>query len=331
MIRRALFGLTLALFLILTPISTWAQSEIGFNPTGATSLSVTTSSANVALPSTAGNAFISNVGSSTAYIKFGTGSVTAATTDFPIPAGYSVVYSRGQNTHIAAITAASTASLLITTGQGLPYAAGGGGSGGGGGGASDITSWAGVALGAPSAYGTSPGAVTVPGVNAYVTNAGVAQDSTTLGQTGALVQLSTLTSPGSYTTAKTNPFTGTREGAVRMALQGSADTGNGITPVISSAAESNKVIKNSAGNLYKWMAKIGATPGNIILYNGTSAPSAGGAAISGVCYDAPANSTVGDDFPFGDAFSTGLVLVFSTTGCLTNTASSTVLFSGWMK
>lgn len=51
--------------------------------------------------------------------------------------------------------------------------------GGGGGGSvtqgttpwvDDITQWANVALGAPSNYGTSPGAVAVPGVNAFVTN-----------------------------------------------------------------------------------------------------------------------------------------------------------------
>ena len=34
----------------------------------------------------------------------------------------------------------------------------------------DVTQWANVAVGAPSAYGTSPGAVTVMGVNAFVTN-----------------------------------------------------------------------------------------------------------------------------------------------------------------
>ncbi len=34
----------------------------------------------------------------------------------------------------------------------------------------DTSSWAGTVLGAPSAYGTSPGAVNVPGVNAFVTN-----------------------------------------------------------------------------------------------------------------------------------------------------------------
>ena len=34
----------------------------------------------------------------------------------------------------------------------------------------NITQWNSVALGSPSAYGTSPGAVNVPGVNAFVTN-----------------------------------------------------------------------------------------------------------------------------------------------------------------
>lgn len=43
--------------------------------------------------------------------------------------------------------------------------------GGGGGGDVNVTEWASTALGAPSTFGTSPGAVTVPGVNAYVTNA----------------------------------------------------------------------------------------------------------------------------------------------------------------
>jgi hypothetical protein len=35
---------------------------------------------------------------------------------------------------------------------------------------SDISAWAGTQLGAPSNYGTSPGAVAVPGVNAFITN-----------------------------------------------------------------------------------------------------------------------------------------------------------------
>lgn len=44
------------------------------------------------------------------------------------------------------------------------------GSGGGGASSVNIASVNGVALGSPSAYGTSPGAIAVPGVNAFVTN-----------------------------------------------------------------------------------------------------------------------------------------------------------------
>jgi hypothetical protein len=54
-------------------------------------------------------------------------------------------------------------------GTGLPTGTGGGG-GAGGGGSSAITTWAGGTLGAMANYGTSPGAVLVPGVNAFVTN-----------------------------------------------------------------------------------------------------------------------------------------------------------------
>ncbi len=46
-----------------------------------------------------------------------------------------------------------------------------GGGGGGGTANNNITQWDSVALGAPSNYGTSPGAVIVPGVNSFVTNA----------------------------------------------------------------------------------------------------------------------------------------------------------------
>ena len=54
---------------------------------------------------------------------------------------------------------------------------------------SDNSSWAGTALGAPSNYGTSPGAVTVPGVNAFVTNTvAVSLTSTTITGTVAVTQ-----------------------------------------------------------------------------------------------------------------------------------------------
>lgn len=111
-------------------------------------------------------------------------------------------------------------------------------------------------------------------------------------------------------------------------------TDSGITIVKSLALESNHVLKASAGNLYSVYVTTGATAGWLLTYNGTSAPTAGGAAIAPVdCVIAPANSTVGismgGDPP--DAYATGIVAIFSSSGCLTNTASSTVFFKGRIK
>ena len=89
---------------------------------------------------------------------------------------------------IALTGAAGTGSVRGTLyGYRTGYTAGTGGSGGGGGGGTgcpnpcpvtqstspwvdNIAQWASASLGAPSNYGTSPGAVTVPGVNAFITN-----------------------------------------------------------------------------------------------------------------------------------------------------------------
>jgi hypothetical protein len=62
--------------------------------------------------------------------------------------------------------------------------------------------WAGTALGAPSNYGTSPGAVAVPGVNAYITNtpavsgSGIFQVSPTSSANGATNQFFTAITDG---------------------------------------------------------------------------------------------------------------------------------------
>lgn len=84
-----------------------------------------------------------------------------------------------QNTAQPVITGYLTTSGCPSTALTPCFVQYGVGGGGGGGGSvtqgttpwvDDITQWANVALGAPSNYGTSPGAVTVPGVNAFVTN-----------------------------------------------------------------------------------------------------------------------------------------------------------------
>lgn len=91
------------------------------------SISATTSSARAAIrlqPTGAHQARLYNAGSATVFWAAGDGAVTAAATDVPLPSGAIEVVtilnaSASPATHVAAITASGTATLYITTGQGL--------------------------------------------------------------------------------------------------------------------------------------------------------------------------------------------------------------------
>jgi hypothetical protein len=101
-----------------------------FAPVASATLALSTSSDRVALPSSDQTAIVTNTGSVTAYIKLGSASVTAATTDFAIPAGVSIALRPGTNTYIAGIVGSGTGSLAITTGTGSAAMGGGGGGSG---------------------------------------------------------------------------------------------------------------------------------------------------------------------------------------------------------
>lgn len=104
-----------------------------FSPSGAASLSTSTTSARVALPSGA-NVLLVNNGSADLYYKLGSSTVAATTADFPLPAGRAIVVSAGSNGYVAAITGSGSTTLAVTTGSGSPVISGGGGGGGSGGG-----------------------------------------------------------------------------------------------------------------------------------------------------------------------------------------------------
>lgn len=90
---------------------------------------------------------------------------------------------------------------------------------------------------------------------------------------------------------------------------------NAITPVVASAA-SSLVVKASAGNLYGASMTAGATAGFLIAYNAAAAP-AGGASLTAalilaaVPVAANGAASIGD-FQIPDRFTTGIVLLFST-------------------
>ena len=90
-----------------------------FQPSDApVNLTVTTASARTALP-LASVVRLGNASDSAISVRFGTGTVIAATTDMDIMPGTAEVFRVPANaTHIAAIVASNTATLKITPGDG---------------------------------------------------------------------------------------------------------------------------------------------------------------------------------------------------------------------
>lgn len=215
----------------------------GFTPNGnVANLSVTTSSANVALP--AGTVIaVLNSGATDASIKLSVGAGSAATTDFVLKSGATVGLTPDSNTFINAITASSTTTLSMAGGTGLVSGYGGGGSGGSGGAVTNAGTFAvqpagsvahdGVGTGVNPvlegcyASAAAPAEVSADGdaVRAwclrsgaravYVSNNGSAQGAAIAGQTPSTIACQSLTSsPSVYTTATTNPVTCNEYGAI---------------------------------------------------------------------------------------------------------------------
>lgn len=107
---------------LLSSMPSYAASVdvAAFAPTSLkASLSVTTTSGNVALPSADPTVEVRNEGANDVYVKFGVDNTVVATTnDFLVKSGKTVILNAKQNTYIAGITAASTSTLRIFSGTG---------------------------------------------------------------------------------------------------------------------------------------------------------------------------------------------------------------------
>ena len=102
----------------------------------------------------------------------------------------------------------------------------------------------------------------------------------------------------------------------------SSTAANGITPVVSAAAEDNHVLKNAAGNLYSvYAVNLTTTPGFLVVVNATSNP--GDGAITPLdCAPLPASGSASINYLAGppSAYSTGITAVItSSTTCFTKT------------
>lgn len=112
----------------------------------------------------------------------------------------------------------------------------------------------------------------------------------------------------------------------------SAAAAAGLTPTTSAALTANSIIKASAGNLYSFEVSADSTLSAaawwIMVYNAASAP-ADGAVTPLKCYALPSGAvSYAAAFPTPIAFSTGITIGVSTTGCFTKTASTHAFISG---
>lgn len=101
------------------------------------------------------------------------------------------------------------------------------------------------------------------------------------------------------------------------------------TPVVSVAAEGSHLLKGSPGCLIATYVTVGATGGFLMVFNLITAPPDG--AVTPVeCIQVAANTTNFLNWAPQppEWFSTGIVAVFSTTGCFTKTVSATAFFHG---
>lgn len=110
------------------------------------------------------------------------------------------------------------------------------------------------------------------------------------------------------------PVRGDTNGLYNVAASSSA-AAVGLTPITATNV-SSLVVKASAGNFYGGTIVAGATAGFLIAYNAASAPASGAALtaaqILGVVQVAANGSAALGEYTVPDRFSTGVVLLFST-------------------
>lgn len=148
---------------------------------------------------------------------------------------------------------------------------------------------------------------------------GLAQGSTTSGQTGSLVMGAVTTSAPSYTTAQTSPVSLDTSGNLRVncATGCTAGTAASTTGNIAANNTTAVVVKASAGTLMGVQVYgIGSAPAYLKIYNATSATCGSGTPVKRLMIPAAATAAngAGSNISFGDgiAFSTGITYCVTT-------------------
>lgn len=190
----------------------------------------------------------------------------------------------------------------------------------------------GTALGAPSNYGTSPGAVTVMGVNAFVTNTPAVTQSGGP-WTNNLTQLNSValgspsnygTSPGAVSVMGVNAFI-TNSPAVTFAPSTSSTVA--LTRFhASSAAAAN--VKATAGNLYGLvLGNSGTVPCWLQVFNTAATPTAGTSVVDSYLVQAGVTVVVPAGTFALTNYTTGIGIAGATTDSGATTTGCTTTFS----
>ncbi len=143
-------------------------------------------------------------------------------------------------------------------------------------------------------------------------------------QAANLVALATM--GGVFNGANIIPQPGDSNGAYSVVTPGSA-AANALTRQFTTTASASLVVKASAGNLYGYSITSGASAGYLMIFDATTAP-ADGTVTPKIVRVIAANTTIETDRDISIRFTTGITMVFSTTGPFTKTASATAFLAG---
>lgn len=120
-------------------------------------------------------------------------------------------------------------------------------------------------------------------------------------------------------------------GTAAVAIAPTSSANASIAPTTNTAVGSSQVLKASAGNAYRYAITTAASAGFLMVFDATAAP-ADGAVTPKICRAVAANTSLElNHAEMPDKFTTGVVEVFSTTGCFTKTASATAELEGWVQ
>lgn len=279
------------------PVSGSLTANLGaFAPGGNyATMNPSTVSTAAALPTNTGTIVVYDTGTQNASVKLGGSGVSATASDDQVAAGCFTSFAVGSNTSIAAITSASSTSLIISGGAGLPAigcspnisgsnaAASATGSGvpadasyngvnvGGTlrgqtgvnptgsvyAGQIDLSSMNGIPLSSPSNYGTAPSG-SVAGVNAYVTNTPQVSQSGIWAQNVLEWAGASVAAITAYGTAPSGSVPGVNAYVTNSNANGQATMANSSPVVI---ASNQSALSVNPGTAVNWgIGATGATP-----------------------------------------------------------------------